>query len=317
MLLVLPSILYGYVQHDDHAPRVFFFLKKNKTQQQSVSTYIYERYSNNFIDPARIITRSPAAMGAASSVSSSEANAATTQNNNNNNNNTKHQRDLAKPPLTVLHIYDSCPFCTRVRLVAGWKNLSFTLKIYGYGDVDGPKKLTGEKILPVLEYPDANGKPVYKKESLDLIEYLDGYNGDANRTLAPAVRDDLKAWLNKAKPTVRQLTRGAVLKLPIKDWENEEDVAYAVNKYTRLGFDYEKAEAEKEIHLAAMAKHLEELDGLLHSEHSANAWGRSLDDILLIPDLRTLTSVKDVKWPAKVSFVAVTVYGLAFKKNHP
>ena len=46
----------------------------------------------------------------------------------------------------VLHLYDHCPFCIRVDLALGWANVNYQRKLYGYGDIEGPKALTGEKV---------------------------------------------------------------------------------------------------------------------------------------------------------------------------
>jgi len=124
-------------------------------------------------------------------------------------------------------------------------------------------------------------------------------NSQPNQS-SKAIRKDLEEWKKQMKTTHRALTRGAILEMPIKDWESDEDRQYAIRKYTHLGFDYDGAAAAKAKHIADMNQHLNELDNLLHSEESANKWGRSMDDILLIPDLRTLTAVKGLQWPKKV-----------------
>ena len=60
------------------------------------------------------------------------------------------------------------------------------MKVYGYGDIEGPTALTGKKLLPVMEYVDENNQTHYMRESLDLIEYLEKEDGEKNRALAPA-----------------------------------------------------------------------------------------------------------------------------------
>ena len=71
----------------------------------------------------------------------------------------------------VLHLYDHCPFCIRVELVLGWKNIPYERKLYGYGDIEGPTKIIGKKMLPVLEYHDETGAKKYMGESLDIISF--------------------------------------------------------------------------------------------------------------------------------------------------
>ena len=50
------------------------------------------------------------------------------------------------------HIYDHCPYCTRVELVLGWHGLPYERVVYGYSDVAGPVALTGKKLLPVITW---------------------------------------------------------------------------------------------------------------------------------------------------------------------
>ena len=78
----------------------------------------------------------------------------------------------SKQKKIVLHLYDHCPFCVRVELVLGWKNIKFERKLYGYGDIEGPTRLTGKKMLPVLEYYDETGTKKLMPESLDIIKLL-------------------------------------------------------------------------------------------------------------------------------------------------
>lgn len=201
-----------------------------------------------------------------------------------------------------LHVYDHCPYCVRVQLVAGWKQIPHEVEVYGYGDFEGPEALTGKKLLPALEYVDNEGETKYMLESLDIVDFIEKIDAGRNsKQTPPAKRDDIQEWVKKVKPTHAALTRPAILKMPIKDWANVEDVTYAVNKYTtRFGFNYTEAQQAKAQHLKEMNARLEELDELLHSEESANPEGRSMDDVLLVPDLRTLSSVKGVQWPARV-----------------
>lgn len=212
----------------------------------------------------------------------------------------KLQQDPGNPGLRKLHIYDHCPFCVRVQLVAGWKDMKHDVEIYGYGDLVGPTKLTGKKVLPVMEFVDENGTTHLMPESGDQINHLDAYNGEANRQFAPATRQDLKDWVKRTKNSQRILTYGPKMKMPIKDWKTEADIAYSVKKYESKGFDYGEAERLTPQHLKIMETYLEELSDLLHSENSANSWGRSMDDVYLIPELRTLSVLKELKWPEKV-----------------
>jgi hypothetical protein len=105
----------------------------------------------------------------------------------------KAQRSTA-PTRAVLHLYDHCPFCIRVELVLGWAGIKYERKVYGYGDMDGPKAIhpLQKKELPVLELP---GEPTLcvMPESGDIIEWaqsntaLHDYRRDSSGAAMPAL----------------------------------------------------------------------------------------------------------------------------------
>lgn len=206
-----------------------------------------------------------------------------------------HKSQGEKPVLT-LHIYDHCPFCVRIELVLGWMGIPYTRRVFGYGDIDGPTKLFGVKMLPVLEME--NGE--FMRESGDIIAYLESLRGVANRLLPPAT-NRFADWIkNSFRPYKSPLARKAVMDMPVADWASKADVDYAVNKYTNLGFDYAAAETNAPELRKNVEKALLDLVPMLASAASANAYGLSWDDIMLLPELRALGSVKGIEWPPLV-----------------
>lgn len=212
------------------------------------------------------------------------------------------KRELAKKMDMVLHVYDHCPFCVRVELVLGWLGLPFKRVVHGYGEFDELTNKFGKKLCPVLEYTELEtGKRKFMHESLDIIAFLDGLEGPAHCSFPPA-SSRLSQWIdNDYKPPLRLLARPRLLKLPavIRDFATEKDRAYAKSKYEGQGFDYAKAEAQFDSAKADVEAALIKLDTLLASSEACNSYGLSMDDIILLPELRTLTVVKGVKWPTK------------------
>jgi len=196
----------------------------------------------------------------------------------------------------VLHVYDHCPFCIRVELALAWLGIPYERKIYGYGDIEGPVKLHGKKALPVLEWP----AKTYTPESLDIVDLLDSQT--AHRSIAPTTqREDIQNWLKRLTPIRRLLSRPRIIQMPIPDWEKKSDVEYARQKYEKQDFDYISAEAQTSELLKKVNPMMEEFAvNILYDEHSVNEFGFGLDDILVLPDLRTMTCVKGIKWPPKL-----------------
>ena len=52
--------------------------------------------------------------------------------------------------LPILYVYDHCPFCVRVRLALGIKNVKHTVHFLANDDVPTPTKLVGKKVAPIF-----------------------------------------------------------------------------------------------------------------------------------------------------------------------
>ena len=89
-----------------------------------------------------------------------------------------------------------------------------------------------------------------------------------------------------------------VVRMPIADWADPRDVAYRRFK-KKLPIELPPVAAQPE-QLAALNAKLAELPALLRGEGCANAWGWGMDDVVLLPLLRSFTCVAGVSWPAEV-----------------
>ena len=52
--------------------------------------------------------------------------------------------------IPILYNYDHCPFCVRVRLALGFKNIKHNLIFMANDDVHTPTALIGKKIAPIM-----------------------------------------------------------------------------------------------------------------------------------------------------------------------
>lgn len=52
--------------------------------------------------------------------------------------------------LPTLYVYDHCPFCVRVRLALGIKNIKHIIHFMANDDIATPSKLVGKKISPIF-----------------------------------------------------------------------------------------------------------------------------------------------------------------------
>lgn len=68
-----------------------------------------------------------------------------------------------------LYHYVHCPFCVRVRMGFGFLGTKYESIVTAYDDEATPIRLTGKKMLPIIEYDDGTTQ----NESLDLIKRQD------------------------------------------------------------------------------------------------------------------------------------------------
>lgn len=233
-----------------------------------------------------------------------------------------------------LHIYDHCPYCIRAELALGLKLNSngsnkppYDRVLYGYGDklgdesktgcYDGGVVLTGKKQLPVLEKIGSDGTREWlKAESLDIMEWFQEQLDEPDRFRAKSEREDLKAFFGSTgrfKNVQRLLSRPRYLKMThVKDFLRKEDRDYAVAKYEKGGFDYAAAEASSAESKSKMKTLLEEANNLLRSDTSFYEDGLlGFDDLLYLPELRTVTLVKGIEWPERLRNYVVSAHSKA------
>ena len=116
------------------------------------------------------------------------------------------------------------------------------------------------------------------------------------QALKPKAADfKLQAWAREAEDTINVLIRPRISEMPVKDWATDADVAYALRRYERepSWMGLEKAKEGNEAALEKMKVLLEAAAPLYAAIGDDLSW----DDVLYLPDLRTLTCVKDLEWP--------------------
>ena len=57
---------------------------------------------------------------------------------------------IIRDDLPIVYVYDHCPFCVRVRLALGVKNVKHNVVFLQNDDIPTPTKLIGKKIAPIF-----------------------------------------------------------------------------------------------------------------------------------------------------------------------
>jgi len=226
--------------------------------------------------------------------------------------------------LPTVYVYDHCPFCVRVRLALGLKNIKHNVNFMANDDIPTPTKLVGKKIAPIFALPADN---LVMGESLDIIKLVDEDPrfGTVGQIKPSTGRTDIKAWQKSVQSLLRTLQRPRYVATGLLPEFQQLDGRHAFIKNHQLP-PYEKPvwkggteespegmdmEEKLQLYAEAMAEDpapmieelnakLVELDDIIFSEHYCSEGGLSYDDIDLWSRLRSITIVKGVNWPSKI-----------------
>lgn len=187
-----------------------------------------------------------------------------------------------------LYIYEHCPFCTRARMIFGLKGLPVVLEIIMEGDAETPTRLIGKKAVPILTRDDGT----HMGESLDIVRYVDALAPPLLTAPQDPALDSWgkNAWGTALKLFIPRFTQGQFAELATP----EARAAYRDREREAFGDLQALLDQTPEL-LAQLHAHLDALAPLLQDRE---ALGYS--DITLWPILRSLSIVKDVRFPPSV-----------------
>src|ERR1700688_680533 len=159
-------------------------------------------------------------------------------------------------------------------------------------DTDTLVGLVGKRVIPILVKDD--GRPML--ESMDMVKYIDTLG---EPILVGQERPEITAWAEQAIAKTGPLTmpRYPLLGLPEFGTVAALD-HYTVRKRKTFG-DFVELRANTRRYLGELTSNLDELDRLVESPQSVHGC-LSLDDIRVLPLLRSVAVVKGLRFPHKV-----------------
>jgi glutaredoxin 2 len=191
-----------------------------------------------------------------------------------------------------LYLFEHCSVCFRVRMAAALKRLHLQETVVLEDDSATKIGLAGKRVVPILVKDD--GRPML--ESMDMVAYIDALGGPI---LTGPQRGEVAAWTDSfvAKALLLTWPRYPLLGLPEFATVAALD-HYIVRNRKALG-DLVELRAKTREQIDALMPDLETLDGLIESPTAVNGT-LSLDDIRVLPLLRSAAVVKGLKFPQKV-----------------
>src|SRR5215471_3974809 len=189
-------------------------------------------------------------------------------------------------------MFEHCSLCFRVRMIAALKRLHLQETIVLDDDSDTMVRLVGKRQIPILVKDD--GTPML--ESMDMVRHIDA-RGEP--ILTGPERKQVAAWADRFAEKAAPLTwpRYPLLGLPEFATIAALD-HYVVRKREAIG-DLIELRAATRRYLDELAPELDELNRLIERPDAVSGT-LSLDDVRVLPLLRSAAVAKALRFPARV-----------------
>ena len=191
-----------------------------------------------------------------------------------------------------LYMFEHCSLCFRVRMIAALKHMHLQETVVLDDDTDTMVGLVGKRVIPILLKDD--GKPML--ESMDMVKYIEGLSPPI---LVGPQHPEIAAWADQivAKTAPLTMTRYPLLGLPEFATAAAHD-HYIMRKRRTYG-DFAELRSHTRQQIDDLMPKLEELDALIESPQAVNGT-LSMDDIRVLPLLRSVAVVKGLPFPRRV-----------------
>lgn len=194
-----------------------------------------------------------------------------------------------------LYYYDHCPFCTRAKMTAGYKQVPVEYIVLLNDDSETCMRLVQKKQVPILEFDDGSAMV----ESLDIAHKFDEI-GDNKRVVFPASKHQkvVTDQLAKVSPDINALLFPRNVKAGLPEFATQSAIAYfQAKKEKTLGKTFDQAMKETATHKRNVEEALQNLSFHPNNMNDTLSW----DDVMIFPTLRNLTIVKGLEMPKNLS----------------
>lgn len=191
-----------------------------------------------------------------------------------------------------LYLFEHCSICFRVRMAAALKRLHLQESVVLEDDFETMIRLVGQRRVPILVKDDGTSM----LESMDMVAHIESLGAPV---LTGPERPGISAWVDGFANKTPPLTwpRYPLLGLPEFATVAARD-HFIVRKRKRLG-DLVELRAKTYELIDVLMPDLEKLGHLIESPTAVNG-ALSLDDIRVLPLLRSAGVVKGLRFPEKV-----------------
>lgn len=191
-----------------------------------------------------------------------------------------------------LYMFEHCSLCFRVRMTAALKGLHLQERVVLDDDTETLTKLVGKRVVPILVKDD--GQPML--ESMDMVKYIDSQR---QPILVGPERPEISDWAERVTSKTGPLTMPRYPLLGLPEFATIAALDhYNLRKRKSFG-DFVELRAKTRHYIAELTPDLDRLDKLIVSRDAVNGT-LSLDDIRVLPLLRSVAVVKGLRFPPRV-----------------
>ena len=191
-----------------------------------------------------------------------------------------------------LYMFEHCSLCFRVRMTAALKRRHLQETVVLDDDTETMFSLVGKRMIPILVKDDG----VAMLESMDIVRYV---NGLGDPVLIGDERPEIAAWADRVVSKTAPLTMPRYPLLGLPEFATVAALDhYNVRKRKAFG-DFVELRANTRRYIGELMPDLEELDRLIERPLAINGT-LSLDDVRVLPLLRSAAVVKGLRLPRKV-----------------
>jgi glutaredoxin 2 len=191
-----------------------------------------------------------------------------------------------------LYMFEHCYLCFRVRMTAALARKRLEEVVVLEDDTDTMVALAGRRVVPILLRDD--GQPML--ESMDIVRYID-HLGEP--VLTGPERPEIGLWAEQIAPKAAPLTQSRYPLLGLPEFGSAAARAhYRARKRSTLG-DLDALLADTKRYIGELMPDLQQIDRMLESPRAVNG-ALSLDDVRVLPVLRSLAVVKELRFPQRL-----------------
>ena len=191
-----------------------------------------------------------------------------------------------------LYMFEHCSLCFRVRMTAALTRTHLQEVVVLDDDTETMVALVGKRQIPILVKDD--GEPML--ESMEMVKYVDRLGASV---LTGVEKPAIAALEDQITPKAARLTQPRYLLLGLPEFGNIAALDhYQVRKRKALG-DLVELRANTRRYIDELMPDLEAIDRLIESPQAVNGT-LSLDDVRVLPIMRSLAVVKGLRFPQRL-----------------